>query len=75
MPQLITICDGGFDVIEHNSRYVNVGKIIIRVSENESAPIDHIAYCQPNHKESIIKNLKRLVFLKPAAVKRGGTAL
>lgn len=60
MPQLIKIIDGGFGIINHNNRSINVGKIIFRVSDNESTPMDHIGYCRPNHKESIIKSLKRL---------------
>lgn len=64
MSEVIRIIDGGFGVIEQDKQSINVGQIIFRVSENESTPIDHIAYCKPYYKESIIKNLNHLCFPK-----------
>jgi hypothetical protein len=62
MSEIIKIFDGGFGSIEHGKCSIIVGQIIFRVSENESKPIDHIAYCKPCYKDSIIKNLKHLCF-------------
>lgn len=64
MPNILKIIDGGFGSIIHENVSIDVGKIIFRISSNESMPVDHIGYCRPKHKESIIKSLKRLVFLK-----------
>ncbi|MEN6619998.1 MAG: hypothetical protein ABFD50_00385 [Smithella sp.] len=57
MSEILKIIDGGFGVITHDNRSINVGQIIFRVSSNESNPIDYIGYCRPCYKESIIKIL------------------
>jgi len=62
MPQPIGVYDGGTTSITIHGKPVNVGVVIFRVSKNESAPVDHIAYCKLYYKDSIIKNLKRLVW-------------
>lgn len=70
MSEILNIIDGGYGVIKHDNQTINVGKIIFRVSENESKPVDHIAYCKPIHKESIIKNLEHLYFSKLETVNK-----
>lgn len=65
MPEVIGVFDGGSTTIHHRGRPFNVGVIIFRTSVNESAPVDFIAHCRLNYKDSIIKNLKRLEWAKP----------
>lgn len=55
---IIGIIDGGFAVNEKR----NVGVIIFRISENESEPIEHLGYCNPWDKDTIINHLKKLYF-------------
>lgn len=64
MPNLIGIYDGGSKVVEVNGHPVNVGVLIFRASENESAPIDYIAHYRLHYRDSILKYLKRLVWQK-----------
>ena len=68
-PQVIGVFDLGMATIKFNGSPHNVGVISIRTSENESAPVDHIGYCRLNYKDSIIKNLKRIVWAKPVPSK------
>ena len=65
MPEVIGILDGGTTTIGINGKPSNVGVIIFRTSENESAPVDHIGFCKLVYKDAIIKNLKRIVWAKP----------
>ena len=65
MPEVIGIIDGGYTVIERKGHPANVGVIIFRTSNNESAPINHIGYCRPIYKDSIIHNLKRIMWEQP----------
>jgi len=63
MPQAIGVYDGGSTIITNrNGHPITVGKVIFRMSENESKPVDHIAYCKLCYKDSIVKSLKRLVW-------------
>lgn len=64
-PQYIDVFDLGTTTIKYKGNPITVGAISIRVSENESAPVDYIGYCRLNYKDSIIKNLKRIVWAKP----------
>jgi hypothetical protein len=64
MPELIGIFDGGTTVIKHNGQPHNVGVVIFRASVNEAASVDFIAHYQLVYKDSIIKNLKRLLWQK-----------
>ncbi len=61
------LSDGGFATIrdKHNLP-MNVGVLIFHVSVNEAAPTNVIAYCPAFHKESVIKNLCRLQFVRNA---------
>jgi hypothetical protein len=72
MPEVIGVFDRGMASIKRNGGSLNVGVISIRVSENESAPVDYIGYCRLNYKDSIIKNLKRIHWLKPSEPKAPG---
>jgi hypothetical protein len=56
MPDLTGIYDGG--------NPVKVGVLIFRISENESAPVDHIAYFPYHYREATFKYLKRLAWQK-----------
>jgi hypothetical protein len=44
MPQIIKICDAGKVNLPINGQLFSLALVIIRVSENESAPVDYIAY-------------------------------
>lgn len=44
MPQIIKICDGGKVNLPINGQLFSLALVIIRVSENESAPVDYVAY-------------------------------
>jgi len=44
MPQIIKICDGENVNLPVNGQLFSLALVIIRVSENESAPVDYIAY-------------------------------
>lgn len=63
-PQVIGFCDLGTETIKHNGNPVTVGVISFRTVENES-PVDYIGRYRLNYKDSIIKNLKRIVWAKP----------
>jgi hypothetical protein len=66
MSQVLGVIDGGATQIKDKSgQPVNVGVIVIRTSENESAPVDHVGYCRLNYKDSIIKSLKRIKWHRP----------
>ena len=65
MSEVIGIFDGGSAVIQHKGQPLNVGVIIWRTSDCESKPVDYTGYCLLNYKESIIKNLKRIHWIKP----------
>lgn len=63
---VIGIYDGGDTTIKDKSgQPIHVGVITFRTVDNESAPVDHVGYCRLHYKESIIKNLRRLVWHKP----------
>ena len=68
-PQVIGVYDLGMATIKINGNPLNVGVISIRMSENESAPVDYIGYCRLSYKDSIIKNFKRIVWAKPVPPK------
>ena len=70
MPEILGVYDLGTATIKHKGHHVVVGAISIRTSENESAPVDYIGYCRLNYKDSIIKNLKRIVWAKPEPVEK-----
>lgn len=55
MPEIVGVYDGGSAVI-HNRQHlpVDVGVIILRVSENESAPVYLAAFCQPESKKYVM---------------------
>jgi hypothetical protein len=59
---VIGVFDGGFEKLFLNGKYINAGVIIFRTQENESAPVDHIGYCQPHMKDSIIKYLGKILW-------------
>lgn len=66
MSQVLGVYDGGSTQIKDKSgQMMNVGVIVFRTSENESAPVDHVGYCRLNHKDSIIKSLKRIKWHRP----------
>jgi hypothetical protein len=81
MSQVLGVYDGGSTQIKDKSGQVmNVGVIVFRTSENESAPVDYVGYCRLNHKESIVKNLRRIKWPRakpepkePATPEKGGT--
>ena len=63
---VIGVYDGGATTIKDKSgQPIHVGVITFRTVDNESAPVDHVGYCRLHYKESIIKNLRRLVWHKP----------
>lgn len=55
---IIGVKDGGFAI--HKKR--SVGVIIFRISENESIPTEHLGYCNPREKDTIIKHLQKPYF-------------
>lgn len=66
MSQVLGVYDGGSTQIKDKSgQMMNVGVIVFRTSENESAPVDHVGYCRLNYKDSIIKSLKRIKWPRP----------
>jgi len=64
MSEVIGVYDGDTTVIKRNGHSTIVGVIIFRTSDNESAPVDHIGHCKLIYKDSIIKNLKRIMWAK-----------
>lgn len=62
MVELLQILDGG--IVKEKGKLVGVIRFLI--STNEGAPEQLTGYCHPNYRDSIIKNLKRLAWKKPA---------
>ena len=62
MAEVLKIFDGG--VINEKGRHVGV--IHFLISTDEGTPETLLRYCQPNYRDSIIKNLRRLAWKKPA---------
>jgi len=59
MPQIIKICDGEMVNLPINGQLFSLVLVIIRVSENESAPVDYVAYRHiinegENHEEDAV---------------------
>lgn len=59
MPQIIKICDGEMVNLPINGQLFSLALVIIRVSENESTPVDYIAYRHienegENHEEDAV---------------------
>lgn len=61
MAELLNIFDGGIKKVNGKS----LGVVVFELSIREGAPEIMVGYCQPNFRESIIKNLKRLFWNKP----------
>lgn len=60
MPEVIGVFDGGFEKLFFNGQTINAGVIIFRTQHNESEPVNHIGYCAPHIRDSIIKYLKKI---------------
>lgn len=60
MAQVLQIFDGG--IVRKKGKLVGV--IHFLISTNEGSPEQLTGYCQPNFRDSIIKNLKRLAWQK-----------
>jgi hypothetical protein len=60
MQQVIGVFDGGFEKLFFNGQMINAGVIVFRTAQNESEPIDHVGYCAPHIRDSIIKYLKKI---------------
>lgn len=58
MPQVLNIYDGGIQKIGAHI----VGVVIFDIVMGEGKPEKLIGYCRPYHRDSVIKNLKRLVW-------------
>lgn len=61
MAQLIGIYDGGYDKDERGRP---VGVVHFRIVTREGVPETLTAHCLPNYKGAVIKNIKRLAFLR-----------
>jgi hypothetical protein len=61
MAELLQIRDGGIAKVKGKS----LGLIVFELSTREGALEIMVGYCQPNYRESIIKNLKRLAWKIP----------
>jgi len=62
MAEIVNIYDGG---VTKDSQGRTVGVICFQISINEGKPEELIGHCLPNYRDSIIKNLKSLVWQKP----------
>jgi hypothetical protein len=60
VPEVIGVYDGGYETLFFNGMKVNASVIIFRTQNNESEPVNHVGYCQPHVRESIIKYLKKI---------------
>lgn len=62
---VIGVYDGGdANIKDKSGQPIHVGVVLLRTVENESAPVDHVGYCRYHYKESIIKNLRRIIWQK-----------
>lgn len=60
--EILHIYDGGIVTDEKGRR---MGEIRFEVTTSEGKPEILIGNCHPNYRDSIIKNLKRLVWKRP----------
>jgi hypothetical protein len=60
MAEIIDIRDGGIQ----SHRGHKVGVILFRLTTGEGKPETLTGYCNPNYRDSIIKSIKRLHFVK-----------
>jgi hypothetical protein len=63
MAEIIGVYDGGIQ--KHQGH--KVGVIVFKFVTNEGKPEEIVGYCNPNFRDSVIKNLKRLNFQKQKA--------
>jgi hypothetical protein len=62
---VIGVYDGGDAKIKDKSgQTIHVGVVLLRTVTNESQPVDHVGYCRFHYKESVIKNLRRIIWQK-----------
>lgn len=63
--EVIGVFDRGFATIKDNKgRPMKVNVFVFRTVTNEAAPDDVLAFCNPIYKDTIIKNLRRLMWVK-----------
>lgn len=66
MPEVIGVFDHGTAIIRTAHGPKTVGVVTFRTQERESVPVDHLGYCQLYLKDSIIKYLSKIHWIKPA---------
>jgi hypothetical protein len=64
--EVINVFDKGFATIKDDQgRPSKVNVFVFRTVTNEAAPEDILAFCHPVYKDSIMKSLSRLMWVKP----------
>lgn len=63
MSEVLKIYDGGIQKIKGGHV---VGLVIFDVVTGEGKPETLVGYCRPNHRDAVIKSLKRMIWKLPA---------
>jgi hypothetical protein len=70
--EVIGVFDQGFAVIkDEKGQPMNVNVFVFRTVTNAAAPENVLAFCNPVYKESVMKSLRRLFWVKPEGSESG----